>query len=109
MMERRESATLPKVRISGRKCLWRKAKRVPPLAFCRCYRTVWRYRKKFDPCYCLRTPYACHLLARNIAAPSLWREMDKFALPTPYANHRKKVLLNRHKTGREDGMINGGK
>jgi hypothetical protein len=45
----------------------------------------------------------------NIAAPSLWREMDKFAPPTPYANHHKKVLLNRHKTGREDEMINSGK
>jgi hypothetical protein len=28
----------------------------------------------------------------------LWREMDKFALPPPYAKRRKNVLLNRHKT-----------
>ncbi|MBB3743775.1 hypothetical protein FHT80_002819 [Rhizobium sp. BK226] len=36
----------------------------------------------------------------NSAAPSLWREMDKFAPPPPYANRRKKVLLNRHKLER---------
>jgi hypothetical protein len=43
----------------------------------------------------------------NSAAPSLWREMDNFTPLPPYANRRKKVLRNRHKTGSENGMING--
>jgi hypothetical protein len=43
----------------------------------------------------------------NNAAPSLWREMDKFVPPPPYAKRRKNVLLNRHKTGSGNGMING--
>jgi hypothetical protein len=104
-----KSATLSKGGIFCRKCLWRKAKRPLPLASRRCYRDVWRYPKKFDPCYCLRTPTLVISSPANSAAPSLWREMDKFAPPTSYANGRKKVLLNRHKTRREDGMINDGK
>ncbi|WP_164895962.1 hypothetical protein [Rhizobium hidalgonense] len=48
-------------------------------------------------------------LPANIGAPSLWREMDEFARGTSYANRRKKVLLNRHKTGPANGMINGRK
>src|SRR4051794_9167005 len=43
----------------------------------------------------------------NIAAPSLWREMDKFAPPPPYAKRRINVLLNRYKSGPGNGMING--
>jgi len=43
----------------------------------------------------------------NSAALSLWREMDNFTPLPSYANRRKKVLRNRHKTGSENGMING--
>jgi hypothetical protein len=44
----------------------------------------------------------------NSAAPSLWREMDKFAPSQPYSNGRKKVLLNRHKMECRESIINGG-
>ncbi|MCS3741821.1 hypothetical protein [Rhizobium sp. BK661] len=40
------------------------------------------------------------------AAPSLWREMDNFALRSSYANAGKKLLLNRHKMRRQKGMLN---
>jgi hypothetical protein len=42
----------------------------------------------------------------NSAAPSLWREMDKSAVPRPYANCSKKVLPIRHKTGCRSFMLN---
>ncbi len=40
------------------------------------------------------------------AAPSLWREMDNFTVGSSYSNAGKKLLLNRHKMRRGNGMLN---
>lgn len=50
--------------------------------------------------------YACHS-SPDIAAPSLWREMDNSYWSFIIREHSKKLLLNRHKLTRQQSMLNG--